>query len=435
MPIPEEMMSRVSRSGAKESKKQQILDEIRKAPTEAQNSTDDDKTKSKNSDHENARDKSNHEDECANSINRDESRQPQPELQSHIPSVTITSHEDVSRLMNFKHDSNQQRPLQRNELTMVRILLKIIKEEKKINKQKGVGGSSSKNGKAQNDTSNFERFDDSWFNKLVDAYKVPEEQELQFESIVMFGKCMMKFLNKDKITKVDMEGPTFELLKNMLKSSIELEYNLKQCHLALTDIIDWTNLEGERFHNDLRKPLPLTGPPGRKSILTKYFFNNDLEYLRHGNEEKKYALSVTKIKNARYKQEGIEELIPYLWSPSIYTYKRNDELGIHHWKKISSMINVPKPKKKKSKVPRKQQTITLTDNLLEDPDEALDLATQINLEEHQKQEKERRSKARHATLMPAKHVNKQANEAYAAQMKLNLKAQKHVSPNAQLLLN
>nr|GEV49506.1 hypothetical protein [Tanacetum cinerariifolium] len=54
---------------------------------------------------------------------------------------------------------------------MVRILLKIVKEEKKINKQKGVGGSSSKNGKAQNDTSNFERFDD------VDEPTQEQEQE------------------------------------------------------------------------------------------------------------------------------------------------------------------------------------------------------------------------------------------------------------------
>ncbi|GKA34828.1 hypothetical protein Tco_0721257, partial [Tanacetum coccineum] len=75
------------------------------------------------------------------------------------------------------------------------------------------------------------------------------------------------------------------------------------------------------------KPLPLTGPPGRKSIPTRYFFKNDLECLRHRNEEKKYALSVTKIKVARYEQEGIEEFIPRLWSPSIYKYNKNYGYG------------------------------------------------------------------------------------------------------------
>ncbi|GKC18281.1 hypothetical protein Tco_1020431 [Tanacetum coccineum] len=103
----------------------------------------------------------------------------------------------------------------------------------------------------------------------------------------MFGNYMKKFFNKDKITKEDLEDPAFELLKNRFKNSIELEYNLEQCHLALTNRIDWTNLEGKRFHNDLSKPLPLTRPPGRKFIPTKYFFNNYLEYLRHENKEKK----------------------------------------------------------------------------------------------------------------------------------------------------
>nr|GEX06907.1 hypothetical protein [Tanacetum cinerariifolium] len=115
------------------------------------------------------------------------------------------------------------------------------------------------------------------------------------------------FLNKDKITKEHLEGPTFKLLKNVFRNIIELEYNMEQCHLAMTDRIDWANPEGERFHNDLSKPVPLAGPPGRETILTRYFFNYDLEYLSHGNEQKKYAISVTKTRAARYEQKGIEE--------------------------------------------------------------------------------------------------------------------------------
>ncbi|GKD69540.1 hypothetical protein Tco_1323630, partial [Tanacetum coccineum] len=135
---------------------------------------------------------------------------------------------------------------------------------------------------------------------LVDAEEEPEEHELQNGSVVMFGKCMKKFLNKDKITKEDLEGPAFELLKKRFKNSGKLAYNLEQYHIALTDKIDWANPEGNRFHDDLSKPLPLVGPPGRKTIPISYFFNHDLEYLKYGNEEKKYALSVTKIKVARY---------------------------------------------------------------------------------------------------------------------------------------
>ncbi|GKE49653.1 hypothetical protein Tco_1480911, partial [Tanacetum coccineum] len=89
------------------------------------------------------------------------------------------------------------------------------------------------------------------------------------------------------------------------------------CYLAMTDKIDWENPEGDRFHTDMSKPLPLEGPPGRKTIPMRYFFNKDLEYLKHGNQEKKYALLLSKVKVKRYKQEGIEEMIPRLWSLSI----------------------------------------------------------------------------------------------------------------------
>ncbi|GJX48052.1 hypothetical protein Tco_0273242 [Tanacetum coccineum] len=75
------------------------------------------------------------------------------------------------------------------------------------------------------------------------------------------------------------------------------------------------------------------------------------------------------------------------------------------------------------------------DNLLEDPVQALNLAMLINLEEHQQREKERILKIKHDALVLEKEVNKEVYEAYDAQLKLKLKAQQHVSPNAQLLLN
>ncbi|GJY75778.1 hypothetical protein Tco_0480894 [Tanacetum coccineum] len=127
--------------------------------------------------------------------------------------------------------------------------------------------------------------------ELIDAEEEPEEHELLNGSVVMFGTCMKKLLNKDKITKEALEGPAFELLQKRFKNSVDLEYNLEHCHLALTDKIDWANPEGHRFHGDLSKPLPLVGPPGRKTIPIRYFFNRDLEYLKYGNVEKKYDLS------------------------------------------------------------------------------------------------------------------------------------------------
>ncbi|GKA67551.1 hypothetical protein Tco_0767468 [Tanacetum coccineum] len=92
-------------------------------------------------------------------------------------------------------------------------------------------------------------------------------------------------------------------MNSLMLTRIQGTRALDRCHLAMTDKMDWTNPEGERFHNDMSKPLPL--------VVTL------LEV---------YALSVTKIKAARYEQEGIEQLIPHLWSPNIYKYNRNAEL-------------------------------------------------------------------------------------------------------------
>ncbi|GJU84640.1 hypothetical protein Tco_1292186 [Tanacetum coccineum] len=105
---------------------------------------------------------------------------------------------------------------------------------------------------------------------------------------------------------------------------------MDQYSLALTDNIDWINPEGDRFHQDLSKPLPLTGPHGKKRIPVNYFYNHDLEYLVKGSKEMTYALFITKIKAARYEDEGIEEMIPSLWSPSIQKYNRDVEFGICH---------------------------------------------------------------------------------------------------------
>ncbi|GKC21993.1 hypothetical protein Tco_1024143 [Tanacetum coccineum] len=137
-------------------------------------------------------------------------------------------------------------------------------EGRKMKRQKGAGQSSSIKDKALADSINFERF--------IDADEPRQEKRKKFimmhlvESMLIgSSKQMRSLLNKDKIIKVDLEGPKFEVLKNMF---------------------DWKNPEGDRFHTYLSKPLPPEGPPSRKTIPTRYFFNKYLEYLMHGNEER-----------------------------------------------------------------------------------------------------------------------------------------------------
>ncbi|GJT63505.1 hypothetical protein Tco_1007038 [Tanacetum coccineum] len=83
-----------------------------------------------------------------------------------------------------------------------------------------------------------ERLVQSWFNELVDAREEPEKHEYKDGSVTYFGKLVKKIFKKDKITKEDVDGPAFEILKGTCKNSIELEYNMNQSGLALTNKID-----------------------------------------------------------------------------------------------------------------------------------------------------------------------------------------------------
>ncbi|GJX71140.1 hypothetical protein Tco_0308311 [Tanacetum coccineum] len=116
----------------------------------------------------------------------------------------------------------------------------------------------------------------------------------------------------NEMVKAKGPRPAFKLLKGNYKNYIKLEYNTEKCYLAMTDQIDWANLEGDRCPYDLSKPLSLQGPPCRTTIPVDFFFNKDLKYLTTRNTEKKYASLLTKPKVAQYELEGLDEMIPNL---------------------------------------------------------------------------------------------------------------------------
>nr|GEU78996.1 reverse transcriptase domain-containing protein [Tanacetum cinerariifolium] len=76
--------------------------------------------------------------------------------------------------------------------------------------------------------------------------------------------------------------------------------------LALT----YTNPEGDQVRVNVNRPLPLGGPPGYATIQMQFFFNKDLEYLRHGSKGSNPALSISKMKAASYPDFGLELLVP-----------------------------------------------------------------------------------------------------------------------------
>ncbi|GJY41441.1 hypothetical protein Tco_0428711 [Tanacetum coccineum] len=164
-----------------------------------------------------------------------------------------------------------------------------------MSRKRGVSVLKRKRGddEDQDPPADTEKEKKTWFNDMVNAEKNPLTFDDLMATPIDFTKFAMNHLKKDKITKADLVGPVYKLLKGTCRSSIELEYNMEQCYLALSDQLDWANPEG--------------------------------------NTERKYSASITKTKAAKYELEGIEDMILRLWSPVKVAYDRNVELGIYHW--------------------------------------------------------------------------------------------------------
>ncbi|GJZ65122.1 monodehydroascorbate reductase, partial [Tanacetum coccineum] len=76
-------------------------------------------------------------------------------------------------------------------------------------------------------------------------------------------------------------------------------------------LIDLVNPEGHWLIPNVKKPLPLGGPPGDKG--------------------RRSALSISKLKAAQYLNFGLEELVPSLWIKSECEYDISAIYGISHW--------------------------------------------------------------------------------------------------------
>ncbi|GJW12251.1 hypothetical protein Tco_1578078 [Tanacetum coccineum] len=94
----------------------------------------------------------------------------------------------------------------------------------------------------------------------------PSTPDPEWNKCQIFSKNRLKL---DKITKANLVGLVYKLLKGTHQSNIELEYNLEECR------------------------------PGHLTIPVEHFFKNNLEYLKSKNIERKYTTSITKTKATR----------------------------------------------------------------------------------------------------------------------------------------
>ncbi|GJX20903.1 hypothetical protein Tco_0223580 [Tanacetum coccineum] len=155
--------------------------------------------------------------------------------------------------------------------------------------------------------------ENNWANALANSYQDPEENKLLQKNVDMgsFIKWYCNQIGKKKLSKADLEGPTFKVVRPFHKNNISLQFQMEECHLLITDQIDLANPEGHRVVPDVSKPLPLEGPPGDK--------------------DRRNALSISKLKAAYYPEFGLEELVPSLWIESEREYDISAAYGISHW--------------------------------------------------------------------------------------------------------
>nr|GEW94252.1 hypothetical protein [Tanacetum cinerariifolium] len=154
-----------------------------------------------------------------------------------------------------------------------------------------------------------------WISKIAKAKKPPLTFDELMSTPIDFSTYVMHNLKIKNLTQEHLVRPAFNLLKGACRSRVELEYHFKECHKAVTDRLDWMNLEGYKYPFNLSKPLPLIEDQGHQVVLATYFINNDLEYLKGGSLSRKYTTFTTKTKAAKYDAiEGIEDMVSSLWS-------------------------------------------------------------------------------------------------------------------------
>nr|GEU32545.1 hypothetical protein [Tanacetum cinerariifolium] len=179
---------------------------------------------------------------------------------------------------------------------------------------------------------------DDWFKKPKRPptpnpdWKLPTSFDELNDTSFDFSAFVMNKLKNLNPTQEILVRPAFNLLKGTYKSIAELEYHFEECFKATTKRLEWHNHKNKLYPFDLRMPLPLIQDHrGRQIIPQDYFINNDLEYLKGRDLNRRYLISVTKTKAATYDLKWIEDLIPKSWNPVQVKCEQHAYLGTSHW--------------------------------------------------------------------------------------------------------
>ncbi|GJU52308.1 hypothetical protein Tco_1226022 [Tanacetum coccineum] len=116
------------------------------------------------------------------------------------------------------------------------------------------------------DSDDDTEFDNSWLNDLAKATKPPISFNELMDTPIEFSVFAMNRLKIDNLTKADLVGPIYNMLKGTCKSYVELDYTMEECYGAMSEQLDWSNPEGNRCPYDLSKPLPVQMSQGRQIV-------------------------------------------------------------------------------------------------------------------------------------------------------------------------
>nr|GFB20088.1 hypothetical protein [Tanacetum cinerariifolium] len=97
----------------------------------------------------------------------------------------------------------------------------------------------------------------SWISHLAKQADARSSFNELLDTPIDFSNFIMHRLNVDTLTPDLLAGPTYELMKGSCSSLTELEYHLEEVYKAITDQLDWVNLEGQQYPHNLLQPLPL----------------------------------------------------------------------------------------------------------------------------------------------------------------------------------
>nr|GEU80309.1 retrovirus-related Pol polyprotein from transposon TNT 1-94 [Tanacetum cinerariifolium] len=167
---------------------------------------------------------------------------------------------------------------------------------------------------------------------------------IDFSSYILIG---LKIKN---LTQEILLGPAFRLLKGTRSNYAELEYNFEECYKALSEKLDWENLEGGDYPFDLSEHLPLIIRKNRQTVPIEFREQRKSFYAyARGKQSRgdvystKRILAVTHVSVMRKHRYGyLEEIVVRRADNVLYKFKevKDLQLGVESYQK---KINVTKP--------------------------------------------------------------------------------------------